>query len=241
MNRFGTTVLFLVLFLPCAAVGQAYSGSSCVGAGNAGLKALKVGGQIKDLNEALTGAFKDWATSTLKASGQPPPRPSKAAEDEDFTNDYGMARDEWSCMYSALRAFDGNKDSAWCEGVAGQGVGEVMVVRADAARQTAIWGGFGKSEALFLANSRPRKIKLWVLQAQQSLAHQYGTGHGEIHVLAEGEAELKDQNGFQDLPVPKFTPLKDGKATFLAIQILSVYPGKKYQDTCISEVVNPEG
>ena len=51
-------------------------------------------------------------------------------------------------------------------------------------------------------------------------------------------------NAYQALQLPDFKPLKikvseaclDQITTFVAIEILSVYPGTKYRDTCVSEI-----
>ncbi|NMB75258.1 MAG: hypothetical protein GYA21_09020 [Myxococcales bacterium] len=222
------------------AFGQAYEGKPCTTKGNPALAKLEVGQDLGSLDQSLTGAFSAWATSTLAASGKMPAATPAPGEDDEL-NEAAWRRDEWSCMYAADKAFDGKVETAWCEGVKGTGAGEVVLVKVDVSRSISIWTGLGKSPALFAANARPRKVALWVLAAEKALAHQYGTGFSGIRVLARGEAELADQNGFQELALPKFELPEGTAATFLAIQILSVYPGKRYPDCCISEVVNPEG
>ena len=63
--------------------------------------------------------------------------------------------------------------------------------------------------------------------------------------MASKEVSLIDRNGFQPLGIPNFS-----KGTYefqgqqweynywLVIEILEVYPGTKWTDTCISEVRN---
>jgi hypothetical protein len=223
------------------AFGQAYEGKPCVARGNAALANLKLGQTIDAMDQSLTGAFSQWATSTLAATGKPPAPPAPPPGEEDDLNEAGWRRDEWTCMYAADKAFDGKTETAWCEGVKGTGAGEAVMVKVDVSRPISIWTGLGKSPALFAANARPRKVAVWVLAADKALAHQFGTGYAGIRVLARGEVELADKNEFQDLSLPKFDLPEGSAATFLVIQILSVYPGKKYADCCISEVVNPEG
>jgi hypothetical protein len=84
---------------------------------------------------------------------------------------------------------------------------------------------------------------------------------GHFIKLAETEVELNDLNGYQPLPLPEYSPAASRAeviellsslyeevpeylpppdtyipAVFIAVEILSVYPGAAYEDTLISEI-----
>ena len=241
MPRVSGLLGLLVVATPTLAWAQAYEGSACETTGTAELKGLKVGAKIGSLDQGITGAFTGWATSMLAAQGKAPPKKAKAA-DEDDLNDVQWKYDEWTCMYSPQRLIDGDPKTAWCEAAEGDGVGEVAVAAVDVKGKVMIWTGFGRSPALYAANNRPRKVRVTVLQSRRGGANQVGTVFAEVKALAQSETELKDVNDYQELKLPKVEldekPLEEYMlaGTFVAIEILSVYPGKKYRDTCISEV-----
>jgi hypothetical protein len=183
------------------------------------------------------------SSSFLMPSGTPP----KIIEYAD-----GPANDaayvEWTCRYSVGRISDNDPKTAWVEGVQGQGIGEVLIVPClDLKKPVKIWAGFGKSDAVFSSNSRPKKIRTVVIRTPHGDPTQYGAEYKDLTIIAEGTAFLIDKNGYQNLPVPKFNielylpkdfDQKVEYQYFLGIEILEVYPGSKYEDTCISEITN---
>ncbi len=240
-----------VVILPGGAWSQAYEGKTCQLPGNKDLKEQLAKGLIPKL-ETYEGNYALWASSFLAPSGKPPVRPK--SDDFDEQEGYQMALVKWSCPYSPGKAQDGDSATAWVEGVAGNGEGEILVVQVNTRKAVEIWAGFGKSPALFEANARPRKVRLYVLQTMfLPVDAQVGAVYQDLTLLTSGEVELGDVNGYQPLAVPahalrqvqsrsgELWPMGDsqyGRMTFLAIEILSVYPGTKYQDMAISEVRN---
>lgn len=192
-------------------------------------------GEIPKLEATSGGAYDAWATSMLAPVGKDPSKGKECPEIE---------HEHWTCMYSAKNVQDGDSKTAWVEGVAGPGIGEIVVAHINTARPSEIWTGFGASEKLHQANAVPRKVIVYVLESSGcACGQQCGDVYSGIRVLAKGEADLKNKNGYQQLPLPKhdLKPWKEGdppSASFVAIEILSVYPGSKYQDTCISEIRN---
>ena len=107
-----------------------------------------------------------------------------------------------------------NSRTAWCEGVGGDGVGETVVYRMDPAQSfssISVENGYTKSQDIYDKNSRPRLVRLKGSDGQ------------------EWEAELTDSPATQTIRLPKRAAL-----TWVSLTILSVYPGWKYQDTCLS-------
>jgi hypothetical protein len=182
------------------------------------------------------------ASSFLKASGKAPAK--GIAGDPD--GDYGY--DVWTCMYSGYSAVDGNSATAWVEGAEGHGKGELLVItRLDLSKKIEILSGFGKSQSLFVANSRPKTINIHIVRAlpQAGGQSQCGDNYEALKIISTSKVILKDINQFQPLPIPPFKKetylFQDEQWDYqywLMIEIIDVYPGTKYQDTCISEIRN---
>lgn len=183
------------------------------------------------------------SSSFLKASG---PAPKIIEYPNDPPDDAAYV--EWTCRYSAGNLMDEDPTTAWVEGVDGYGEGEVIFAAClDLNKPVEIWAGYGKSSAIFAANSRPKRIRVIVVSAKYAGASQYGTNYSDLQAVAEQEVTLKDLNGYQTLPIPAFKRetyywAEQGQSRdfdyFLAIEIVDVYKGAKYADTCISEVRN---
>jgi len=109
---------------------------------------------------------------------------------------------------------DGKGSGAWCEGVAGTGVGEWFSVRVEPRkriRSIVIENGYQKSDKAFYTNARLKRVVV-------------STDAGDKVV-----AVLSDRRGAQPVRLPRWTDVNTVKVT-----ILSVYPGEKYGDTCVS-------
>lgn len=163
----------------------------------------------------------------------------------------------WCGQYSAWSTADGNLATAWCEGVEGAGVGEIVISPvAYPWQKVQIAIGHQKSAALFKANGRPRLVRVYVLEeaalprtpcpysaakAPETMGRDWkrfiATG---VHAIAQDEVTLRDVEGYQPLPMPSFSP-RPGYSYFVAVELRSVTPGAKYDDTCIAEIGNVKG
>ena len=162
--------------------------------------------------------------------------------------DGNSASDAWTCMYAGGSAVDNNSSTAWVEGVAGDGKGEILVItQLDLSKKVEIHAGFGKSQALYNANNRPRTIKTYIVQAKPKAGgqSQCGSNFDALKIVASTTQVLSDVNQFQPLLLPAFktaTYLYDGNMWdyqyWMMIELVDVYRGTKYQDTCISEIRN---
>ncbi len=121
-----------------------------------------------------------------------------------------------SDAYAAQNMVDGNNSTAWNEGVKGDGIGQWVKFDFDKPvklRAFRIIAGFAKTPRIFRANNRIKKAKL---------------------VFSDGQTQvisLKDTMKFQDVLINRALPTSS-----LKLQVMSVYRGKKFRDTCISEV-----
>ena len=181
------------------------------------------------------------SSSYLKAGGAAP----KIIEYEDEIPD-----DEeyvaWTCKYSIGNIGDDNTATAWVEGIDGYGVEEVLIVPCLNLNQPVkIWAGYGKSESSFANNSRPKQVRIIVVQAEIEGVSQYGTIYKNLRMVSQSQVELKDVNEYQTLETPyykassyEFESEQRDYTYFLGLEILDVYKGTKWDDTCISEIRN---
>jgi len=120
-----------------------------------------------------------------------------------------------------------------------------------------IFGGYGKSEKLFYANARPKKISLAVLAAvnPDGYVSEVAVGYKCIKFPVEQSIILMDTFGVQSFPLHlssnkindfKKNVIQKAQSEFkgeimdmcilLRVEIKDVYPGTKYDDICISEI-----
>lgn len=155
--------------------------------------------------------------------------------DYDVELDGNSDQHHWSCRYSALSVKDSNQETGWSEGVRGDGIGEILIVPVDTSQNIRIWAGFGKTKQLFLANNRPRKVRVFFLDARTQMATQFGLIYSDIKIVGSNTQTLRDHYGFQSLGRPKH--IIQGRS-LIAIEILSVYRGTRWRDTVISEILH---
>ncbi len=162
--------------------------------------------------------------------------------------------------YSPRNLFDHNTATAWVEGEAGSGSGSYVLtgVSRGLKKYLIIYNGYQQTESLFKKNNRVRelKISLYAGYSFDAMAGQFGF---EAESLSLGEpvtVTLDDTIGPQRFKLP-FDPVKAGKLKesgrrkfiddfspgdgvkdffFLKFEIVSVYPGTKWDDTCISGI-----
>jgi hypothetical protein len=128
--------------------------------------------------------------------------------------------------YSAANAFDGDWQTAWCEGIPGSGKGEALqIFLGDASLMggpqkvsVQVYRGYQKSYNTYLNNSKPTKIRVDLLADDRMLASKE---HVLGHTLAEVELGI--------------VPRAKGDL-WLMVTILETDPGLKSQTTCLTEV-----
>jgi hypothetical protein len=128
--------------------------------------------------------------------------------------------------YGPEKAFDGRTDTAWCEGVKGNGVGQwIAIYLGDAALMGGpqdvtvhLSRGFQKDWGSYEENGRPIGVTVELF------------ANDDLIAKASGKAE----HAFAEI-VLKNVPAAKGDL-WLRTTIDKVAPGTKYQDTCLSEV-----
>jgi hypothetical protein len=141
MPALAINAALLLLVGVAAATGRAPDSGQARGAGNAELRSMIAAGHVTGLDEGPSLSLDAWATSSLV--------PSEAGS---------------TVRFGPLALRDGRSSTAWCEGVAGDGVGEIVIgPPLVEERPVEIWIGYGKSPALFRSNGRPRRVRVHLL------------------------------------------------------------------------------
>ena len=125
--------------------------------------------------------------------------------------------------YHPSYVLDGNPKTAWVEGVDGNGEHESLTIPLSPlgsarAVKLRIRNGYQKSDTLFVANAVPRKVKITAWSSARTTS---------------SEVELPREVGWQEVELS--LPAGFG-LNAVSLELLSVYPGSKYQDTCISDI-----
>ncbi len=234
-----------IILAATSVTAQRYSGHPCMG-GDPSLRHKLHSAAVGALSQPMSanGLFDEWSTSMLRPEGLPPESPGPCGKYRviDPCEKYLVAYHAWRCMYCAGSAMDHLPSTAWAEGVEGDGIGEIVLVKVDITRPVRIWAGLGRSEALFRGNNRPRRVAVFALEGFGGGGKLKFAFHG-VRVIGKREAELADVNNYQTLPLPAFSlspDTRNDRHTFVAVEILSVYRGEKSRDTCISEINNAE-
>lgn len=109
----------------------------------------------------------------------------------------------------------GEGNGAWCEGVKGNGIGQTISFRFQEGSQNIsmldLLNGYQKSDKHYATNGRIRSIEI-------------SSNRGKLGVF-----EVADTK-YSNIEFP------NGKYQWIKVKILSVYPGTKYQDLCITAI-----
>ena len=126
-----------------------------------------------------------------------------------------------SNKYFPNLAADGDLSTAWVEGVKGDGKGEKLKFKFEASTHTIsnilIYTGYVKSPAAYYNNARPKKLRVYV--------------DGK----ATYDLKIQDIYGEQTFELPEVIKIGEGKT--IEFEIMEVYPGKKWQDCAITDIV----
>lgn len=122
--------------------------------------------------------------------------------------------------YGPFAAIDGSEETAWVEGVPGPGVGEWIQLTFPGAIELHALGfdvGFDKNADLFAKNNRIKKVTLVFSNGEQT------------------SIEFEDTRGMQEFAMVR-APGPNVETTSVKVIIDEVYPGDRYDDTCLAEI-----
>jgi hypothetical protein len=118
--------------------------------------------------------------------------------------------------YGLNNLFDSQLQTAWVEGVQGQGIGEYIAFEFDAPEtltQIELVNGYAKSDKIFQANGRVKELRMTF-------------SNGDVASI-----RLEDTSQTQMIDMTGTKP-----ATWVLLEITDVYEGSRWSDTAISEI-----
>lgn len=130
-----------------------------------------------------------------------------------------LRTDRWG-QYQPWMAIDGTLGTAWVEGVAGSGAGEWIMLSFPGMVEVHSIGmdiGYDKSADIFAKNNRIKKVTLIFSSGEQI------------------ELGFADKRGMQTIPLVR-APGPNIETTYVKVVIEEVFPGWKYDDTCLAEI-----
>ena len=202
-------------------------------------------------------------TGATLAQGELPVLDAITASYESFQRefDYGSTRygEPWitGCSsslpasgsdYSADNLLDGDLTTAWVEGVCGHGRGEYFSIQAPLftdyldpetiaedgidmigypVSMIVVYNGYQKSPELYQTNGRVRTLMLWLNGERLCFVELEDTP--EPQMIEVMDLFLYNIPGYEGIS------LNDGDT--VRLEILEVYPGTKYEDTAVSEIL----
>ncbi|MEM9633684.1 MAG: caspase family protein [Pseudomonadota bacterium] len=122
---------------------------------------------------------------------------------------------QYGNRYGAVNLLDGNTSTAWVEGVGGNGAGESILIAFDRPRLLSgfdIVNGYAKSRDIYSKNARLQTARITL-------------SDGSIQTISLPDSMRSSRFAF-GAPV---------EVRWIEIEIGSVYPGAKYNDTAVSE------
>ena len=116
--------------------------------------------------------------------------------------------------YGPQNLFDGSPRTAWCEGAAGSGAGQRIVLTVSHGApfdRIIIWNGYQKSGTSFARNARPRTVVVGT-DKDPDVRYTLPDVAGKVVLRLKTMAERRE----------------------VTVTVRDVYPGARYRDMCIS-------
>lgn len=150
-----------------------------------------------------------------------------------------------SCLgpaYQSSYLCDGKMETAWVEGIKGNGIGEWIRIRLDAVKdspsstpfsiiEAGIIPGYAKNAKTWVENNRVKTATLVVYSPPPSYPKEY-----QWMVFRLNFHDVNQVQHFE-LPERKKAINLDPMTKEIWLRIDEVYKGIKYDDTCISEII----
>jgi len=159
--------------------------------------------------------------------------------------------------YHMMNLFDRSDKTAWVEGVPGTGVEEQIwfAIPSHVSALTII-NGYAASERLFRANARVKtlRVSLHAGCTMDGMVSETGPVFESIRISGDRDIEIRDSREVQSFPLNfswdeasrlakryRDKLVKNGMDVsktvfFIVAEIRAVYPGEKWEDTCIAEI-----
>jgi hypothetical protein len=131
--------------------------------------------------------------------------------------------------YVAGNVCDGNFKTAWVEGVAGNGEGQILIVHLDGVHKVSkikIFNGYLKTKRRYAINGRVTNAVI-----------DYGNGYRQaVDLKVMNPPEVEIEFAAAEMGETEIIPDAPCETDTIAITIMGVQSGSKYTDTAISEI-----
>jgi hypothetical protein len=135
--------------------------------------------------------------------------------------------------------FDFDFNTAWAEGINGDGIGEKIEIELNKYPLVAICliNGYTKNADLYKSNNRIKKLKIDIEYVDYKDSTKLDIESNEV-VLKDFEFQDVSKNNFGSI-ISVIGDYGEGyrQITKITLTVLDVYKGIKYTDTCISELL----
>lgn len=139
--------------------------------------------------------------------------------------------------YAKKSMRDGDLRTAWVEGAKGPGIGETITLEPKNAYITeiGILNGFVANESLYYANARIKKLRI-ELECGEGAEANERRQQFEVSLPDRAYKDFNPRFPFSSVDWVVQHPSGDGFIQKVKLTILEVYPGRKYQDSAITEL-----
>lgn len=148
-----------------------------------------------------------------------------------------MPNDQYG-NYEANNIIDKDLKTSWVEGKKDAGAGEWIMIKADKKVGTLkIANGYQEKESSYSENNRVKSAKVLLITESMISTSSIDEIAEQIDDLLTNDmisweiVELQDKIGYQEIKLSN-----RGLCKYLVFQIVDIYKGTKYNDTCISEI-----
>lgn len=182
-----------------------------------------------------------FAPSSIHPQEESGWKPSLA---EDKLDGHIAATSSLKEKYNPAKAFDRDFRTSWVEGRPDDGIGEKIAFHVTTIDRIKIMPGFGVSK-YFKMNNRVRKARLYIYETKDLAVHQYDTTFSFGKLRKTVTLNFRDAMAMQEFPVgitearkfkPKYSTSLEDYGYVVILEIIEVYRGTRWRDTCIAEI-----
>lgn len=181
---------------------------------------------LKTIFNESTGISRDSAGDLLLIPGKYALPYATSALPEDA---YGF--------YGASNLDDSNIRTAWSEGVPGPGLGQwVAIASEDSFTAVVVHNGYWENQRGWESNNRVKRARIRIYTYAKQNTQTIRVGPRKVEYLVEFEDKYEDSFWQVWDGITGISPNKEPTSYLFVLEILDVYRGTRYDDTCISNI-----
>jgi hypothetical protein len=163
---------------------------------------------------------------------------------EDKLDGHIAATSSLKDKYNPGKAFDKDIRTSWVEGKPDDGIGEKIAFHVSSIDRIKIMPGFGVPK-YFKMNNRLKKARLSVYETKEIAVHQYDTEFSFGKLVKTTILNFRDAMFMQEFYIgitearkfkPKYGTSLEDYGYIVVLEIVAVYGGTRWRDTCIAEI-----